>query len=205
MQVSATTNNTYDTTTGTNRATGDNMGKNDFLNLLVTQLKNQDPLKPMEDKEFIVQMAQFSTLEQMQNLTQVAQLQQATGMIGQSIRAEVTHQDNGTPELVYGRVTSIKQNKNEITICLNDGSEVKASEVKTVLSEEGLMQEALSYVGKKVFVRQTDTETGETTDLKQAQIKDAKLENGVIKLYTTDGSSIRLQDIWNIVPRDENL
>jgi len=44
------------------------MDKNDFLTLLVTQLQNQDPTAPMEDKEFIAQMAQFSTLEQMNNL-----------------------------------------------------------------------------------------------------------------------------------------
>lgn len=51
----------------------DNKPKNDldkdaFLRLLTTQLANQDPLNPMEDKEFIAQLAQFSSLEQMQTL-----------------------------------------------------------------------------------------------------------------------------------------
>ena len=50
------------------REKGQQLGKNDFLKLLVTQLTHQDPTQPVKDQQFIAQMAQFSSLEQMQNM-----------------------------------------------------------------------------------------------------------------------------------------
>ena len=44
------------------------LGKDDFMTLMIMQFQNQDPLEPMEDTEFLAQMAQFSSLEQMQNM-----------------------------------------------------------------------------------------------------------------------------------------
>jgi flagellar basal-body rod modification protein FlgD len=67
------------------------LGKDQFLQILVTQLRNQDPMQPMQDKEFISQMAQFSSLEQMMNMSkEVTSLRQSAGMVAAMIGKEVS-------------------------------------------------------------------------------------------------------------------
>ncbi|MEW5701271.1 MAG: flagellar hook capping FlgD N-terminal domain-containing protein [Candidatus Zixiibacteriota bacterium] len=87
---------------GTNRMA---MGKDEFLRLFVTRLQNQDPLSPMQDEDFVAQMAQFSSLEQLYNmnenleraLTANAQVSQSisntmsTSLIGRTVRVATDH------------------------------------------------------------------------------------------------------------------
>ncbi|MFC4307419.1 flagellar hook capping FlgD N-terminal domain-containing protein [Cohnella boryungensis] len=88
------------------------LGKDEFLQILVTQLRNQDPMQPLQDKEFIAQMAQFSSLEQMMNMTkEITALKQsagmATGLIGKQIEW-YKDTDNSTESVVQrGNVSSI--------------------------------------------------------------------------------------------------
>lgn len=63
----------------------DMIGKDAFFKLLVTQLRHQDPLSPMDDREFVAQMAQFSTLEQMQNLQGQMLRLNAMAMLGREV------------------------------------------------------------------------------------------------------------------------
>lgn len=78
------------------RTSSNQLGKDDFLKLLVTQLSNQDPLSPMENTEFIAQMAQFSSLEQMTNmsnnferLSTLMNTTAATETIGRAVEIEM--------------------------------------------------------------------------------------------------------------------
>ena len=73
-------------TTPTNNKTEkigtDSLGKDAFMTLLVTQMQNQDPLNPSTDTEFIGQLAQFSSLEQMENLNSTLANQNAFSLVG---------------------------------------------------------------------------------------------------------------------------
>lgn len=66
------------------------LGKDQFLQILVMQLRHQDPLQPMQDTEFIAQMAQFSALEQMMNVAaEIRALRQSAGLVAGLIGKEV--------------------------------------------------------------------------------------------------------------------
>ena len=92
------------------KPTSQTLGKDDFLKLLTTQLQHQDPLNPMDDKEFIGQMAQFSTLEQITNMSSgmtklalASQVSGATGLLGRQVSYELD--DHTTGEGTVGSVS----------------------------------------------------------------------------------------------------
>ena len=89
---------------GTQDVSGTNaqMGKDQFLKLFVAQLQHQDPMNPMEDGDFMGQMASFSTLEQVTNMAAAnqaiatnLQLSQSVGLIGRTVtwmdESDATH------------------------------------------------------------------------------------------------------------------
>lgn len=105
------------------------MGKDDFLKLLVGQLRQQDPMNPMEDKDFMGQMAQFSQLEQMTNVASTLRNERAFSLIGR----EVSYNNKETGELKSGTVekVSIEAGKTTLTIAGVSGIETDAvTEVK---------------------------------------------------------------------------
>lgn len=104
------------------------MGKDQFLKLLITEMQHQDPTNPMQDREFIAQMAQFSSLEQMVNfnagmnkLIGNMNFQQSFDLLGKNVEITATDKvdDQGNPEIIKGMVSSIKRNEQDTMVTVN--------------------------------------------------------------------------------------
>lgn len=120
------TSSTSTSTTDTTKTASSELGKDDFLKLLITQLRTQDPLQPLEDKDFIAQMAQFTSLEQMKNVNTALQTTQATAMLGKT----VTWSDDKGQEQT-GVVDSVKVVNGEPKVVI-DGEALELSKILTV-------------------------------------------------------------------------
>ena len=135
--------------TATNKSIGVNfegekshLGKDSFLKLLVTQLQHQDPTKPMEDREFISQMAQFSSLEQMTNLNREVQsllvsyeAVKASSLLGKNV-------DMVSPltgEIVRGEVQSVMFAENQVFLKV-DNREVPLESVRAIHQPEKISE-----------------------------------------------------------------
>ncbi|ANB60281.1 flagellar hook assembly protein FlgD [Anoxybacteroides amylolyticum] len=124
------------------------LGKDDFLKILLVQLQNQDPLNPLEDKEFISQMANFSTLEQTANLAkemeQFIQMQSESTIlryseiIGKKIYWGDTEnkKTNTTDISASGIVKSVLQRNNEIILELDNGKTISSKQIIKVEAAE---------------------------------------------------------------------
>ena len=101
------------------REWNNDLDRNAFLNLLVTQLRHQDPLNPMDDRDFIAQMATFSSLEQMQNLNATFDRNHAFGMMGSHVVGITRDPITGVAREVYGIVDTVRMIAGEPWLVMN--------------------------------------------------------------------------------------
>lgn len=128
--------------TAANQQNASNVDKDAFMKLLVSQLQNQDPMAPTDNQQFIAQLAQFSSLEQMQQLNEnilglavlqqsnalMAQLTQSSALIGQQVK----YIDPSTEQEQTGTVSQVKI-KDGMATLLIDGEDIPLGNVTTIL------------------------------------------------------------------------
>lgn len=189
-----------------------NLGKDDFLKILITQLQNQDPTSPMDDKEFIAQMAQFSSLEQMsnmagaiENLTAVSvqsQLIQFNTFIGKTVTwHEVSKEldEAGKPVTNTGtnKVVSVKYDAGEAKFILDNGKEISAANVSEVNDfnaggSSNSLVDASMLIGKKVSF------LNEAKEEESAQVTSVSKKDGKIQYSLANGKVITADQMTSI-------
>lgn len=110
------------------------LDKDSFLKLLVAELRHQDPTQPMNDREFISQMAQFSSLEQMSNMNQSIErllLRSQSGEAFSLIGKEVEAVDFASQQIVRGLVSGVVYRQDGIKVIIGS-AEVSLNDIHAV-------------------------------------------------------------------------
>ena len=114
--VETTSQNSLKNTSG---ASNDGMDKEAFLQLLVAQMKYQDPLQPTSNTEYISQYAQFSQVEQMQNMATSTDFARASSLVGQQVYVKTTD-STGATNYVQGQVDYVVYENGKVYLSIDE-------------------------------------------------------------------------------------
>jgi flagellar basal-body rod modification protein FlgD len=130
---------THNSTKSTTKDISKTLGKDDFLKILITQLQHQDPSQPLEDKEFIAQMAQFTSLEQLSNMnTEMKALRQTMGLSPAFIGKQISwsKQDSLGNEVINNGLVDGLKYKDGIQYATVGEEEVSLDQIVKVTNPE---------------------------------------------------------------------
>lgn len=126
-----------------------------FLSLLVAQLKYQDPLSPQSDTEFVTQLAQMSSLEEMQEINSGMASLQAYSMVGKYAYAESQNSEAGKTDYFYGTIDSIVNSKGTFYAIIGEDA-VKVDDIQQVF-DSGLIGTGKTLVESSDLIGRTVT------------------------------------------------
>ena len=160
----------------------------DFLNLMVAQLQNQDFMNPVDDTQYVTQLAQFATMQQMQELATYMKTNYVMSLVGKEVTA-ARFSVSGELQKETGRVEKISLVNNEYAVYINGKKfslqqimELGASEDKTESSKIS-MDQLMSMLDREVTVRLKAQGEGE---------KDTTI-TGVVDRISTESGKYRVQ------------
>lgn len=156
---------------------GGALDKQAFLQLLVAQMKYQDPLEPTSNTEYVSQLATFSSLEQMQNLNATMQTQQGTNLVGKTVIMQVTQ--NGSNNLVQGRVDYVVRQGGKTYLSIDDQL-YSIDDLDKVIDDDYLDALAIAEDFEKVMDKLPDTKHLTIKDKEELE----KVRNAFNKLNT---------------------
>ncbi len=197
------------------------MGKEDFLLLLVTELKNQDPLNPLDSKETVAQLAQFSELEAIMNMStsleRVGDMQksllyaQAVSLVGKNVEGTVDkvkivkRGDTPTIKFELEKPANIKiniYNKDGDLIRTIDGGDMKEGTNDVTWDgkdSDGLYVDPGEYK-YEIVATYPDGSTEDITTTLKGTVKGVEFKGTDVLLELKSGEKINLLDLDHVSP-----
>lgn len=167
------TSKTTTTKTTTSSTSNTSLDKDAFLQLLVAQMKYQDPLEPTSNTEYIAQLASFSELEEMQNLSSGMDLQRASALVGQEVIMKTTS-STGTESFVSGKVDYVVVENGKAFLSINE-TLYSIDDLDTVCDEEYLA----AYKAATTLVESL----AKLPTVANTTLSNADAINGILKTY----------------------
>ena len=124
-------NSPSDKSSAPKTSNGSALGMVDFMKLLAAQFANQDPMHPVDNTEYIAQLAQFSSLQQMQDLTQLSMTQYGASLVGKKV-VVASYDSSGKYSEVTGVVDSINFASSPSAVVVNGKGYSLASVMEVV-------------------------------------------------------------------------
>jgi flagellar basal-body rod modification protein FlgD len=207
--MAETVNSAYSSNTNAVRATqkgtrivkpGSEMDKNAFLRILAAELTNQDPMNAKDSTQYVTQMAQFASMEQMANLNNTMSTYAANGLVGKQVITRI-NDINGIPYSGIVKDITNKSGQIKVGVEINNNGKLEIwdfdyNEIATVqeapnyaldnLSGNTALLAAASLIGKKAELNIKDSEDKNITGVIKGIIRDG----GLLKIkFEADGAS----------------
>ena len=175
------------------KTTPNGYDKDAFMQILVAQMKYQDPLEPTSNTEYISQYATFTQVEQLSNMASAMSLSRASEMVGKTVTISQTNAENGTTTEIQGVVDYVTYSGNKAYLNINgtaydieNVTQVLDSDYTDALEAVADFQKAIDKLPGLEMI--TDEEHGETIDQMYNyynEIMDKKAKNLMDKNYVT--------------------
>jgi flagellar basal-body rod modification protein FlgD len=176
-----------------------------FLNMLVTQLKYQDPLSPQDNSQFVSQMAQMSSLSAMKDMSNSLENSRAYDMIGKEIYAVVTDTVTKEKTEYTGIVTSVAV-KDGVPYVVVGNKMISVKDVLQVMPDPAKYDvnlslkssQALDMIGKQIYAEVKDTATGAVSKY-TGVVESVVLKDG-IPYVVVGGQAISVDNVLKVSP-----
>ncbi len=214
MEIQATSGIVNSTNLVDGKLQSTSTDKDLFLKLLMTQMQNQDPLDPADDKEFLSQLAQFSALEQAQNINATLTESKAYDTIGKYVIGKYENAD-GSYSYTEGRVEGVTMSNGEAYLTVGE-YQIKMSNVEEIYEDYSIINtitdlingnqstigslisnnQSIGLVGQTVQAIITDSE-GNAVDFVEGKVTSIKFSDG-IPILMVNGKEIYPAEVINI-------